>query len=284
MNCPNTYLHDLLAELLKTAELSIFDFSDDFVELGFAKETLELFMRNSVKYARQADIVLSVNDHIKNKYSFLNKDIRVLRNATNYYNFDRKSYNRVGVLEKIKDNEKPIIGYSGIANLSRVDSALLDFLLDKRPEWQFVFVGPAKPDFTEKYTHHDNIHLLSTVDYEILPDYLHYFDVAIVPFMVNKHTKGNDLLKLHDYLAMGKPVVSTDIGGAGDFMDVISVARDKDEFLGFIETALKGDNKEAIINRREVAMENSWQKRIGQVADLIKNELAAKENVTTQIN
>ncbi len=209
MNCPNISLRYILDELLKDAELSIFDFSDDFVELGYGKKTKELFRRNIAKYAKAADIVLTVNNHIKNKYVSLYSDIHVIRNATNYYNFDRKSYKSIDFLERLKQNKKPIIGYSGIANMSRIDVGLLDFLFEKRPDWQFVFVGPADSDITERYLKYKNFHHLLPVDYQSLPDYTSYFDVAVVPFKINEHTKGNDLLKFHDFLAMGKPVVST---------------------------------------------------------------------------
>ena len=80
--------------------------------------------------------------------------------------------------------------------------------------------------------------IFAPVDYISLPNYLQYFDVAIVPFKINAHTKGNDLLKLHDFLAMGKPVVSTEIGGAKDLKDVIRIANSPSNFLEEIEKAL----------------------------------------------
>ena len=273
MNCPNTSLHDLLAELLKTAELSIFDFSDDFVELVYDKETLELYKDNVTKYAKEANIVITVNEHIKSKYSYLNSNIHVIRNATNYFNFDRKNYNRVDRLEKIKDINQPIIGYSGIANLSRIDSELLDFIICKKPDWQFVFVGHAKPNFLKKYSDYNNVHHLLPVDYQILPDYLRYFDVAIVPFAINKNTMGNDLLKFHDYLAMGKPIVSTEIGGAEDFKDVIRIARNSSDFLEAIEKALDSDTPQDISKRKNVALANSWHNRVKELESLLCNKL-----------
>jgi len=273
MNCPNIYSHYVLDELLKNAKMSIFDFSDDFAELGYNKETIEFFRCNIARYAKAADIVLTVNDHIRDKYSYLNSNIYVLRNATNYDNFDRKDYKRIDVLEKIKDKKKPIIGYSGLANMSRIDADLLDYLFEKRKEWQFVFVGPAKSNFVERYSLKNNFHSIPAVDYQILPDYLRYFDVAIVPFKKNDHTLGNDLLKFHDYLAMGKPVVSTDIGGANDLKDVIRISFTKVDFLQQIEDALVNENSENILKRKNRAFKNSWHNRIKELEDLIKGHL-----------
>ena len=270
MNCPNISSHYILDELLKNAELSIFDFSDDFVELVVDKKNKGICRRNVIKYAKAADIVLAVNDHIKNKYAFLSSNIHVIRNATNYYNFERKSYKSIDSLERMKQYKKPIIGYSGIANLWRFDTNLLDFLLEKRPDWQFVFIGPADSFFIERYLQYKNVHHLLPVEYQSLPDYLRYFDVAIIPFIINEHTKGNDLLKLHDFLAMGKPVVSTAIGGAGDFKGVIKIAHRSIDFLGEIEKSLLDDNYDDVLERKSVALKNSWHNRVKELERLIK--------------
>lgn len=273
MNCPNIFSQYLLDELLIDSKLSIFDFSDDFIELNYGKRAYELFRRNIAKYAKTADIVLTVNDHIKNKYASLYSDIQVVRNATNYYNFDRKSYKSVYFLEMLKQNKMPIIGYSGIANMSRIDVDLLDFLLEKRPNWQFVFVGPADSNIIERYLKYKNFHHILTVDYQSLPDYISYFDVSIVPFKINEHTKGNDLLKFHDFLAMGKPIVSTRIGGAKDLKDVIRIVQRPFEFLAEIEKSLLGDTSKDVLERKNVALKNSWHNRIKELEQSIKSHL-----------
>ena len=269
MNCPNVYFSYLLDELVKNAGLSMFDFSDDFVELVHTKERKEFFLHNITKYAQAADIVLTVNNHLKNKYSFLNPNIHVVRNATNYYNFDRKNYNPVDFLEKIKSTKKPIIGYSGLANASRIDFGLLGFLIEKRPNWQFVFVGPADSAFVQRFLHYSNVYHQSPVDYEVLPDYIHYFDAAFVPFEINEHTKGNDLLKFHDYLSMGKPVVSTDIGGAAQIKNVIQVANTPSEFMLSLDKAITSNSHEEVLKRKNVAFKNSWSNRIKELEELI---------------
>ena len=279
MNCPDIFSNYILDELLKKAELSIFDFSDDFLELGHKNEYNDLLRTNIKKYAKAADIVITVNEHVQRKYAYLNSNIHVLRNATNYNNFDRKDYKPVDCLEKIKKSGKPIIGYSGIANLSRIDSELLDYLISKRPDWQFVFVGPAEPYFTEKYVQSfytdskyvqkNNIHIISPVDYELLPDYIRYFDVAIVPFLLNENTRGNDLLKFHDYLAMGKSVVTTNIGGAADLKEVIRVTHSPDDFLNAIEQSLSEKDSHNVLKRKNAALSNSWSNRIKELEQLI---------------
>lgn len=279
MNCPNIFSQYLLDNLLKHAELSIFDFSDDFLELVHTKKSKDFFFRNITKYAQAADIVLTVNDHLKEKYSFLNPNIHVIRNATNYYNFDRMQYKSIAFLERIRSAKMPILGYSGMVNTSRIDFSLLDFLVEKRPNWQFVFIGTADSTFTGRYLQYRNVHHLSPVDYHRLPDHIRYFDVAIVPFEINEHTKGNDLLKFHDYLAMGKAVVSTETGGARDLKDVIRIAQRPYDFLEEVEKALIGCTPEDILKRKSVALINSWHNRIKELEELMENRLGIQGNI-----
>ncbi len=111
------------------------------------------------------------------------------------------------------------------------------------------------------------------MDYKSLPNYTHYFDVAIVPFKINEHTKGNNLLKLHDFLAMGTPIVSTRIGGANDLKDVIRIAQSPSDFMKEIEKALLDDNYDNVLKRKNVAMKNSWHNRVKELEKLIKNSL-----------
>jgi hypothetical protein len=273
MNCPNAFSNDLIDTLLEGASLSIFDFSDDFLELGYIKETLEVFRFNIEKYARAADIVITVNEHLRLKYRTLNPNIYVIRNATNYSNFDRKEYLIIDYFEKLKKSKSPIIGYSGIANMSRIDADILDFLIKQRPNWKFVFIGYAKKEFSLKYFNFKNVHHITPVDYISLPDYIRYFDVAIVPFKVNSHTMGNDLLKLHDFLAMGKPVVSTEIGGAEDLKEIIRTANSPSTFLEEVENALYNETQDAILRRKQIAKENSWHNRINEFELLLKDHL-----------
>lgn len=273
INCPNIRSPLLIDTLLKKAELSLFDFSDDFAELGYDESTKALFRHNSEKYARAADLALSVNEHIKEKYSRLNSNFQVIRNATNYGNFNRERYKPIELLEKIKEANNPIIGYSGSASFSRIDTSLLDFLIEKRPLWQYIFVGPAHPNFVERYAKYQNVHMIEAVSYQDLPCYMRYFDVAIVPFLVNAHTKGNDLLKFHDFLAMGKPVVSTDIGGAKDLQELVSIAKSPSVFLEKLENALGHQKEEEILKRKSTAMENSWPTRIKELNELICHQL-----------
>ena len=81
----------------------------------------------------------------------MNANIHVIKNATNYANFQKEKYEAVPFLEKLKSNNKPIVGYSGISNVTRIDVEILDFLFSTRPDWQFVFVGHMSEELTDRF-------------------------------------------------------------------------------------------------------------------------------------
>ena len=273
MNCPNLLYQYPLDELLKNSAFNIFDFSDDFVELAQSKKVKKVFLANINKYAQAADTVLTVNEHLKGKYAHLNKNIHIVKNGTNYRNFERNNYRIIPFLENLKNNQMPIIGYTGISNVSRIDLEILKYLLQNKPKWQYVFIGSKGQELMERFSHYKNFFSLPSVTYEVLPDHINYFDVAIVPFKINAHTKGNNLLKFHDYLAMGKPIVTTKIGGAEDFKGVVRIAHTPEAFLKEIEKALIDTSQDLIQRRKKVAFENSWPNRIKEVEELIRRHL-----------
>ena len=280
LNTPDIFSDYFIDELLKNAILSVFDFSDDLVTLTRSKEQQELYLKNIVKYASSVDMVITVNEHLKYKYSYLNPNIHVIKNATNYENFCRSNYEKIAEMDKVK-MKGPVIGYSGIANITRLNLAMLDLLIKKRPMWQYVFVGKTDKEIRERFNNCKNVYFMPPVDYERLPDYISYFDVAIVPFRINEHTRGNSLLKLYDYLAMGKPVVSTNIGGADELKDVIRIAFEPEDFLRKIEMSLHDFDVVSINKRKDVALQNSWSKRINELKVLLESSLPLLNNTQT---
>ncbi len=128
------------------------------------------------------------------------------------------------------DKSKPIIGYYGA--LARwFDYQLFKDLARLRPNCEFVLIGPDY-DGTLKRTDMleiPNIHWLGVVPYKDLPQYLQYFDVATIPFIVNDITHATSPLKLFEYMAAEKPVVITPMRESMRYADVL-VAKDAQQF------------------------------------------------------
>lgn len=269
LNCPNTNLTSLVERLIENSALTIFDYSDDFLEYRLGERGLASYRHNIEKFTEKADIITYVNDHVANKYSFPDKKNLVLRNSTNYDNFNRNTYGRIDEIEKIKEKYKYIIGYSGWVNESRVDYDLIDYLSKNKQDYAYLFVGPYDRTFVDKFKKVENIFIFEAVSYDVLPNYINYFDVSIVPFLVNEHTNGNDLLKYHDYMSMGKTIVSTNIKTAQEIKDMIYVADSHEAFLDHLESIFQKNIYKDIDVLKNFAKENSWENR----SKLVLNEI-----------
>ena len=116
----------------------------------------------------------------------------------------------------------------------------------------------------------DNIHLLGQQPYDRIPAIVSTFDVCTIPFAANALTEATYPLKLHEYLAAGKPVVSTDLPDVRQFCDVVYIARNAREFEQMTEKALAEDCPELQERRIQTARENSWENRAQAILKVMR--------------
>lgn len=165
-----------------------------------------------------------------------------------------------------------IIGYIGNICL-RQDYDLIYKLATTFTSETLVLVGPRN----DRAYHHYEFEKLPNVIFtgpkklEQLPEYLAYMDVTIMPFKVNNLTKSIYPLKLNEYLAAGKPVVTTRFSpDLIPFQDCIYVSNTHDEFLENIRIALKDESPELINRRIALAAANSWSNRVDQFWEIVE--------------
>jgi glycosyltransferase involved in cell wall biosynthesis len=133
------------------------------------------------------------------------------------------------------------IGFYGVID-ERADLDLVDDIARLRPEWQVILVGPVAKIDESSLPRRDNIHYLGSKPYSQLPSYLCHWDVAIMPFALNESTRFISPTKTPEYLAAGKPVVSTPIrdvvrpyGEEG----LVHIAETGEQFVLAVEEALR---------------------------------------------
>jgi UDP-galactopyranose mutase len=105
---------------------------------------------------------------------------------------------------------RPRLGFYGVID-ERFDTELLARAAEMRPDWSFVMVGPVVKIADEDLPRRPNIHYLGSKSYAELPAYLSGWDVALMPFAMNESTEFISPTKTPEYLAAGKPVVSTPV-------------------------------------------------------------------------
>jgi UDP-galactopyranose mutase len=172
---------------------------------------------------------------------------------------------------------RPRIGFVGVID-ERMDIELLRQAAELRPEWQFVMIGPVVKISESDLPRNENIHYLGGKNYEELPEYISGWDVAMMPFAINESTRFISPTKTPEYLAAGRPVVSTPIhdvvrpyGEAG----LVRIAKTADEFVAAIEQALTEDVGDLRKKADEFLETMSWDKTQTGMSDLIGEAIQA---------
>ncbi|MEZ4588026.1 MAG: glycosyltransferase [Gemmatimonadales bacterium] len=173
---------------------------------------------------------------------------------------------------------RPRIGYAGWLK-PQLDWELLDRVATAAPDWSFVLVGPTKapersgPALASLATR-PNVHFLGPKTPLELAVYPQHFDVCVMPYQVNAYTDCIYPLKLHEYLASGRPVVGSPIRSLVEHEPVIGLARTPEEWLAALGMALReaGDS-EAARARQTVARAHDWWTITGRIAELIADGL-----------
>lgn len=198
----------------------------------------------------------------------INHNTYLVPNAVDLALFRNKS---ADIPQDIKTVKKPIIGYIGSLRY-RLDFELLSTLVSQHPEWSLVLIG--QPDKKSLYTlgHYKNVHFLGEKPFNVLPHYTCRFNVCLIPYILNDLTYPNPL-KLFDYLASGRPVVSTSVHGVKGFEGSIATAENYDEFINQIEWFLNNDKSSMSQQRMEMAKLHTWNVRTEQVWQLIEQRL-----------
>ena len=171
-------------------------------------------------------------------------------------------------LAEIVERGRPIVGYYG-ALAEWVDYDLLDFAAQQLHDYSFVFVGPNYDQTMDRagVFNRENVWWLGPKSYDVLPAYLHQFSVATIPFKVNDVTHSVSPLKLFEYMAGGKPVLTTAMRESQHYEHVL-VAHDPEEWVKLLVegVALDGDPN-FIASLQRTARANTWDQRVGTLID-----------------
>ena len=176
----------------------------------------------------------------------------------------------------------PRLGFFGVID-ERFDRELLDKVASKRPDWNFVMIGPVVKIDPETLPKHPNIHYLGAKKYHELPAYLAGWDIALLLFARNESTRYISPTKTPEYLAAGKPVISTSINDVvrpyGE-LKLVEIADTPDEFIYAAEKILSGSCEADWLARVDAFLGNvSWDQTWKQMSDLIDAVIQRKRLV-----
>lgn len=169
----------------------------------------------------------------------------------------------------------PVIGFHGSLH-EWIDLPLIDWLAAQRPGWNFLLVGYAAADVSMLRAR-SNVHLVGAQPYASLPNWAKAYDVAIIPYRMNRQVANANPLKLREYLATGKPIVSTRNPEIEKFAAWVRIADTREDFLAAIDAILAGEPDGAAAARRAAVADQTWDRRVDAVLATVRDALRARE-------
>ncbi len=165
----------------------------------------------------------------------------------------------------------PVIGYIGSLH-EWIDIELIAWLAKERPHWSFLLVGHAAADVSALRPL-PNVRLAGPQPYATLPTWAKAFDAAIIPYRMNRQVANANPLKLREYLATGKPVVSTYNPEIAKFSQWVRIAEDHEGFLAALDQALADDSAAAAEARVAAVAAQTWDRRVDDVLATVARAL-----------
>jgi glycosyltransferase involved in cell wall biosynthesis len=235
-----------------------------------ATRSRSLVARNQRIMLERADVVFAVSEALHRRCLEFNQNSHLVPNGVNYPLFE-SAMRGDRLPDDVAGIPRPIVGYVGVIRPG-VDFHLLGQMADRRPDWSFMFVGP--PEYLNgregfsALVERQNVYYLGSKPVEQIPLYVKACDVGILPYKNDGFSIYGDSLKLYEYLACGRPVVSSDMPFSRRFIPLVRIARDLPEFINGIEMSLAEDGA-GKVERMALAEQHSWERRVDVMGELI---------------
>ncbi|MGN6554778.1 MAG: glycosyltransferase, partial [Verrucomicrobiota bacterium] len=160
--------------------------------------------------------------------------------------FGKARKRQTRIPDDLANLHKPILGYFGVVD-ERMDYELIAALADANPDWSLAIIGPVLKVDANSFPYRPNLHWLGQRPYEDLPAYCKGFDVCLMPFALNESTEYINPTKALEYMAAGKPIISSAISDVvSNFSSVVKIAHDHNEFVALCKAAIQQPDTQAI--------------------------------------
>ena len=261
-------------------ELTVFDCMDELSAFKFAPPELKekermLLERADVVFTGGHSLYLNKKDKHSNVHYFPSSiDKEHFLQARNKRSRDPLDQKKI---------PHPRLGFFGVLD-ERFDTDLVKVMARLKPKWHFIFIGPVVKIDPKTLPIAKNIHYLGAKSYNELPKYLAGWDIAIMPFAINESTRFISPTKTPEYLAGGKPVISTPIADVVEVYGnngLVYIGDNAEDFIAAATHSLNNpeQNKEWLKEVDEELRENSWDKTWKQMMERMTEALKSKKIV-----
>jgi glycosyltransferase involved in cell wall biosynthesis len=271
-------------DLMDTAKpaVSVFYSTDRLSQTSPAARRLVPYEKRVLE---RCDLVFASASKLAEHCRRYNPETHIVTTGVSLEKFEAARRGEGAVPADLSGLRRPLIGHIGGLRKC-VDQELLEAVGKRLPGATFVLVGPEQVP-VDALRRLPNFKLLGSKPHETIPAYIREFDVCLIPYVVDEFTDHISPAKLNEYLALGKPVVSTGLFEVRRFAEgnpgIVAFAEGPDDFAAQIERALCADAPDLQARRTAAADANSWDLKVEEMSARIESKLHERARRTESV-
>ena len=273
----DSMLHiDFVEKQLEKNNIILYEYIDEIHEdiAGRSIDAKLIHRHENIIKNEEIICIVSADKLLNDVEKYRSKNLLLVTNGVEVEHFE-KYQNKLPEPPKeiveIVALKNPIIGYYG-ALAKWVDYELIINLAKSRPNYQILLIGWNYDNSVEDYhlENFSNIKVVGPINYSLLPEFAAFFSVSIIPFSVNDVTKSTSPVKLFEYMALGKPIVTTEMPECMKYESSL-IAKSHDEFINLVDIALKSKTVDFNYTSKLKleAKENSWTEKSRKIKSIL---------------
>jgi UDP-galactopyranose mutase len=256
-------------------DLVVFDAMDELAAFRFAPPELH---EREAALMRRADLVFTGGPSLYRARKHRHPSVHCFPSGVEAGHF-AQARGEIAPPDDLAARPQPVLGFYGVLD-ERVDMELLAGVADLRPDWTVALVGPVAKIGEEDLPQRPNVVRFGKQAYADLPRFLAGFDVALLPFARNEATRFISPTKTLEYMAGGKPIVSTPITDVVDlYGEVVSFGETADEFVRAAEALLAespGTRRQRQARAQRLLAQHAWDAIAARMLGLMDGALAGR--------
>lgn len=255
-------------------KLTVYYVTDDHASLP--NVDVEAVRAMDDELTRRADVVFVASETLLERKRALNPEVHVAPHGVDAAHFARALDPALAIPEDAASLRRPIVGFFGLIE-RWIDLDLVAWLAEQRPDWTFLMIGRvAVPD--AEVPRRPNVVYLGRRPYEALPAYGKAFSAALIPYRLTQQVLHANPLKLREYLAMGKPIVTVSTPEIDKFARWVRIGRTREEMLVHLDAAVATPLSDDELQARQTLVAGmTWDANTRRVADRVESLLADRE-------
>lgn len=258
-----------------TPDLIVYDCMDELSAFKFAPPLLKQLEKQMFS---KADVVFTGGHSIFEAKKNQHPNIHAFPSS-----IDKEHFAQARTISDDPEDQKniphPRLGFYGVID-ERFDIELLREAAAKKTDWHFVMLGPVVKIDEADLPRGENIHYLGSKTYQQLPHYLAGWDIALIPFAMNESTRFISPTKTPEYLAAGKPVISTpikDVVNPYGVNNLVHIVHTAEAFVAAGEEELSNTNKKKWLFKSDKFLaDQSWDQTWSDMVNIMERQITTK--------